>query len=141
MRRSNLRVGPALALRVVNMKKQILAALFLFAAACTTTTSGPGDDMMGDHHNNETPDADTGGLNTQCGHMGDPGNALGVGKYCDGLTDCFGLNAGICATLGDPNAHFCTKLCSQSGDAAQCGDNASCECQGGQCGCTPTACL
>jgi hypothetical protein len=76
----------------------------------------------------------------QCGHPGDQGNSLGVGKYCDQLTDCIGLQAGLCATLGDPNAHFCTKTCTQ-GSTTECGDNATCSCQGGQCGCVPNACL
>lgn len=78
--------------------------------------------------------------NFQCGKPGDPGNSLGVGKYCNGFSDCIGNSKAIlCATLGDPNAHFCTLQCTQ-GDNAACGAGASCVCQGGQCGCLPDAC-
>jgi len=66
----------------------------------------------------------------------DTGNALGVGKYCDDRSDCSGQPAGICAVLGAPDAHFCTKACSD-GDA--CGDDATCACDGTQCGCVPDA--
>ena len=86
------------------------------------------------------PDGSTSGLATTCGHPGDPGNALGVGKYCAQISDCSGLTAGICAILGDPNAHFCTKTCAM-GSTDACGSEATCACQGGQCGCVPNACL
>jgi hypothetical protein len=85
------------------------------------------------------PGTSDSGLSTTCGHPGDMGNELGVGKYCTGLTDCLGQSAGICAVIGDPNAHFCTKTCTQ-GNNASCGSNAQCACQGSQCGCLPNSC-
>jgi hypothetical protein len=75
-----------------------------------------------------------------CGKPGDPGNELGVGRYCTKQEECTGLQAGICSILGDPGAHFCTKACVAS-QADACGAAASCQCQGGLCGCVPTACL
>jgi hypothetical protein len=67
-------------------------------------------------------------------------NSIGVGKYCDSLGDCISnTKAVLCATLGDPGAHFCTATCTQ-GDPSACAENASCQCQGRQCGCFPDAC-
>jgi hypothetical protein len=76
-----------------------------------------------------------------CGKPGDPGNALGVGKYCDTLADCSGNTlATLCATIGLPTAHFCTMQCDPNTVGA-CGDMANCLCQGvGRCGCIPTYC-
>jgi hypothetical protein len=74
-----------------------------------------------------------------CGQPGDPGNELGVGKYCTGFTECSGLMASFCANLGgDAQLHFCTMACSAGGN---CGAGATCQCQGGQCGCVPDSCL
>ena len=80
------------------------------------------------------------GLSKVCGTPGDDGNDIGVGKYCNQISDCSGLGAGICAILGDPNAHFCTKTCTQ-GSTDACGADATCSCQGGACGCVPNTCL
>ncbi len=78
-----------------------------------------------------------------CGQPGDPGNEIGVGKFCNTISDCSGNGmATICATLGDPDAHFCTRTC-QNEDAgvAVCGTGATCVCAGAGCGCTPNSCL
>jgi len=112
-------------------KRPFATAISVVAIAFLIACSGGGTDA--------TVDAST-GLETTCGHPGDPGNALGVGKYCAQISDCSGLTAGICAILGDPDAHFCTKTCMQ-GAADACGDAATCACQGGQCGCVPNVCL
>ncbi len=97
-----------------------------------------------------TPDAAGGAggqadAGTSCGKPGDPGNALGVGKYCQALSDCKGNGkATLCATLGgDPTQTFCTMMCvvATDGGADPCAAGATCSCQGGQCGCTPDVCL
>ena len=76
-----------------------------------------------------------------CGSPGDKGNENGVGKYCSGLADCIGNSKAIlCATLGEPGAHFCTFQCSGASDTS-CGSEATCSCDNGQCGCTPNKCL
>lgn len=79
---------------------------------------------------------------SDCGFPGDPGNEIGVGKFCASLGDCDNPQAPLCSSLGDPNTHFCTKTCSATGPATQCGTGAECTCNGGgQCGCTPSVCL
>jgi hypothetical protein len=76
-----------------------------------------------------------------CGHPGDKGNSLGVGKYCSKLSDCNGAMANLCSVLGSSNTFFCTFQCSGNPDlGSECGENASCQCQGGQCGCYPSSC-
>lgn len=80
-------------------------------------------------------------FNSQCGHPGDTGNSLGVGKFCTMLSDCSSnTKATLCTTLGSSDEFFCTMLCSSTGPANQCGENARCACDNGQCGCYPTAC-
>jgi hypothetical protein len=86
-------------------------------------------------------------IDSACGQPCDPGNSLGIGRFCNYTGDCAGTQIQtICATLGDPSEHFCTALCNppDAGDAgeylASCGANATCQCQGGQCGCYPTTC-
>ena len=88
------------------------------------------------------PDATVDALDSFCGHPGDTGNELGVGKFCNTSTDCTSApSAHLCATIGNPQAHFCTLTCTMGGSASQCGTNTMCICQGGACGCTPTSCL
>ncbi|HUJ62757.1 MAG TPA: hypothetical protein VLX92_29850 [Kofleriaceae bacterium] len=82
-----------------------------------------------------------------CGHPGDTGNSLGVGKFCTTLQDCAdNSQATICSTLGnDPStpqldSYFCTALCSASSPPGFCGDGASCMCGSAGCGCAPSTC-
>ncbi len=91
----------------------------------------PGSDLA------TLPGADLASSGLCCGQPGDTGNELGVGKYCGQITDCSG-QANLCASLGDPKLHFCTMICQQGGN---CGSGATCQCQGGQCGCFPNSCL
>lgn len=86
-------------------------------------------------------------IDSACGEPCDPGNSLGIGKFCNTISDCHGSAIPtVCATLGDPHEHFCTALCSppdasdDSGFPKDCGEGASCQCQG-QCGCFPNACF
>jgi len=78
-----------------------------------------------------------------CGHPGDTGNELGIGKFCTSLSDCTTtVSAPLCSILGDPTTHFCTETCSATGSAGQCGTATTCTCNtSNQCGCTPTVCL
>ncbi|HEX8791663.1 MAG TPA: hypothetical protein VF765_11995 [Polyangiaceae bacterium] len=96
-----------------------------------------------------------------CGQPCQTGNSLGVGAFCNSITECTHLpQAHLCASLGDPNAHFCTFECSlppeggagdggegDAGDASSgfptnCGEGATCTCDNsGNCGCTPNTCL
>lgn len=78
-----------------------------------------------------------------CGHPGDIGNDVGVGKFCNTISDCNGnQHALLCSSLGDSTTHFCTQTC-QMGSTDMCGADAMCVCQSGgsTCGCTPNVCL
>jgi hypothetical protein len=79
---------------------------------------------------------------SDCGFPGDPGNELGIGKFCASLSDCADtVEAPLCSELGDPDTHFCTKTCDM-GSTDQCGTGAECTCNANnQCGCTPSVCL
>src|SRR5262249_24591247 len=88
-------------------------------------------------------DASVDAYESECGHPGDMGNELGVGKFCpNGIGDCSTTpSAPLCSSLGDSRTHFCTKTC-QMGSTGSCGTGAECVCNSGnQCGCTPSACL
>jgi hypothetical protein len=91
----------------------------------------------------EPQDAAVDAFASACGHPGDTGNELGVGKFCPTLNDCTDTpDAPLCSSLGDSSTHFCTKTCDANGSADQCGTDASCTCNANnQCGCTPDACL
>ncbi|HZS37908.1 MAG TPA: hypothetical protein VFF06_13820 [Polyangia bacterium] len=99
--------------------------------------SGSSDLAMSGSSDLSQPGGDLAGAGLCCGQPGDVGNNLGVGKYCNGFGDCTGM-ANLCANLGDPQLHFCTMICQQGGN---CGTGATCQCQGGQCGCFPDSCL
>ena len=126
----------------------------LFSAGCSSSSSSGGT-------------ADAGGVvdscapidGSICGQPCQPGNSLGVGAFCNNITECSQLpQAHLCASLGDPNAHFCTFRCSvppeagadDAGGAGEgglpfptdCGSGATCTCDNsGNCGCTPNTCL
>jgi hypothetical protein len=76
-----------------------------------------------------------------CAEPGAVGNSLGVGKYCQSQADCAGQEASFCTVVTSPDAPpFCTKICFGT-DPDECGEDASCEGDGGPLkGCTP-ACL
>lgn len=92
--------------------------------------------------NTAKPDAMVDALVSTCGHPGDTGNELGIGKFCTSFGDCSTTAmAPLCSIIGDSTTHFCTKTCTM-GSTDQCGTATMCVCNGGgQCGCTPTACL
>jgi hypothetical protein len=79
-----------------------------------------------------------------CGAPCDVGNSKGVGKFCTKIDDCVdNPSATICVVAFTPKnrAYFCTLPCSGPSDTTTCGENATCECSGGQCGCTPNHCI
>jgi hypothetical protein len=78
---------------------------------------------------------------SDCGKPCDVGNSLGVGHFCQNQSDCLDTPVNtFCTQLGDPNNFFCTRSCKMGDPPSQCGENTRCACQGGQCGCFPTAC-
>jgi hypothetical protein len=124
--------------------KTFVLCFALVAIGCggddTTSGGGTGADMR------------AGGgadMASVCGHPGDTGNSLGVGKYCTKLTDCTSNpKATLCSVLGSDNAFFCTMTCTPAANdmgSTECGENAICQCGSGSgqsgCGCFPTACL
>ena len=77
-----------------------------------------------------------------CGVPGNPGNELGVGKFCQDSLDCTSQKATICATTFAPNLTFCTMACTMGGGNAQCGSGGVCQCAGAnQCACVPAECI
>jgi hypothetical protein len=119
------------------------AGVGAFAAGCSSS-GGNGAGADG---------GDDGGscaaIDSACGQPCDPGNTLGVGQYCDHITDCTSTpQAHLCSSLGDLSTHFCTFRCAQpdagndAGFPTSCGQGAACTCDNmGNCGCTPTTCL
>jgi len=108
-----------------------------FACAIAVASCG------GDQPPASGPDAGTPDLafKSNCGHPGDVGNSIGVGKFCQHQSDC--PTKTLCTQLGDPDNFFCTKVCSNSdGGTGECGENAHCACDstGRGCGCFPDAC-
>jgi hypothetical protein len=76
-----------------------------------------------------------------CGVPGNPGNELGVGKFCQNSTDCAGEKANICAATFASGLNFCTQVCTMGGGNGQCGSGAQCQCGMGQCACIPGECV
>jgi hypothetical protein len=114
------------------MKLTMLLALALALVGCGGGGDGGSADLA------PGPDLQ---LYSICGHPGDTGNSLGVGKFCMTLSDCSSnAKATLCSTLGSSDSYFCTFVCSGPTDTS-CGDNATCQCQGGQCGCYPSSCM
>lgn len=74
---------------------------------------------------------------SRCGHPGDPGNSLGIGKYCVVQSDC--TQGTLCAHPFSEPDYFCTLPCSPSNPSG-CGEGAGCDCQNNQCGCLPFVC-
>jgi len=87
-------------------------------------------------------------IDSACGQPCQEGNSLGIGRFCNNIHDCEGTKIPtLCATLGSPDEHFCTAACEapdagdEGGLPTSCGENATCQCQGGQCGCFPDSCM
>lgn len=80
---------------------------------------------------------------SNCGHPGDVGNEMGVGKFCASISDCSDSQTSpLCSSFGDKTTHFCTHTCTSTGGNAPCGSGAECTCNASnQCGCTPSVCL
>ena len=121
----------------------------LLAAGCSSSSAG-GTTDAGTSQDTGIVDSCAKIDSSFCGQPCDPGNEFGVGHFCNGITDCYGLKAALCATLGNPGAHFCTMHCQlvpdsgiepDSGPTTNCGQGATCTCQSDQCGCTPNTCM
>jgi hypothetical protein len=117
--------------------RSFVCLLGLFFFGCGSSSSGSKIDA------GSTVDA----FFSICGHPGDQGNELGIGKFCKVLDDC-GSNgaANLCSSLGndpahpDQNSFFCTFECSATSPAGTCGTGAACQCASAGCACAPTTC-
>jgi hypothetical protein len=124
------------------MRTSILLVLAL--AACGGGDDGPPapPDPPGDGDPDAAAESGPDAFPSVCGQPGDVGNELGVGQFCETLTDCSDTaDAPLCSSFGDPTTHFCTRLCDEGSGSEQCGTGAECACGDGGCGCTPTECL
>lgn len=135
--------------------RKLIVVLVLAMAGCGGTTksgSGGGGGTAGGSGTgggstaaDMTPGGDLAGPESTCGHPGDTGNNLGIGKYCMTLGDC-PTTAPLCTAIENgiepvnAQSYFCTTTCT-SGDNSKCGDNANCICQtANTCACVPVSC-
>jgi hypothetical protein len=129
----------ALLTTVTSLAVAFAAASMALASGCSSSSSNAATDAG---QGNECEP-----IESSCGQPCQAGNSQGIGRFCNNITDCHGTKIPtLCATLGAPSEHFCTAMCSPA-DAGpdapftmDCGENATCACQGSQCGCFPTAC-
>lgn len=131
-----------------------LSAFLAVAAAAGAVALGIGCSSSSSNDSNaDGGSSDAGSCapidSSSCGQPCDKGNSLGIGRFCNQISDCMGtMVPTLCATLGEPSEHFCTARCNPpdagpdagNGFLSDCGENAKCACQGGQCGCYPTTC-
>jgi hypothetical protein len=129
------------------MRKLIVVLVLAMAACGGSSKSGTGGNGAagGSATGGDMTMVDLWGPESTCGHPGDSGNSVGVGKYCMALSDC-PSTAPLCTAIENGTepvngqSYFCTVTCA-SGDNSKCGDNASCICQNAiECACVPTSC-
>jgi hypothetical protein len=125
-----------------------LALATVLAVAGCGSSSNNGDGGAADLSvNAASPDM---ALLSRCGHPGDVGNNLGVGKFCTNLgPDCTGNGmATMCSALFNgqtpsaDDAYFCSFQCVSTDPPDVCGENAKCLCNASNlCACIPTSCV
>ena len=110
------------------------------AAPSTAGAGGAGGGSTG--AGGDAADAGTDAPVSKCGKPGDKGNSLGVGMFCDSLKVCSpNPKAKLCTTIAADDEFFCTFACKQCGPPDQCGEDATCQCSNGGCGCFPNHCF
>jgi hypothetical protein len=137
---------------VSRLTGSLLGVFSLVLSAACGGSSGTGSDAGGTDsggHHEAGGKADSGSDSaapfSACGHPGDKGNSIGIGKYCMGISDCPGT-APICSNIENSpgsteNTYFCVLPCNSCPTADYCGEGASCVCKSaGECGCTPNTC-
>jgi hypothetical protein len=134
---------------------RLLTCLFFACSvgACSSGNNNGNQDMAAPHDLSANGDMAGGGadmaLLSQCGHPGDTGNSLGVGKFCMTIADCNGggLKTNICSALGNgptpspSDTYFCTIFPCKPDGGSDCGAMATCVCAMQGCACTPDSCL
>lgn len=95
--------------------------LFLGGASCLEP-EGPVDAGIDSHE----------AVGENCGDVGSPGNAVGIGQYCTATADCPVASDGTtiqCSTVLTDNTLplLCSRICGGTdGGSVDCGANASC---------------
>ena len=130
------------------MRSLALLALVALAAASCSSSDDHGDaGVTADLAMPSGPDM---ALLSRCGHPGDVGNSLGVGKFCTNQgPDCSGNGKAVsCSALfngqtpAPTDTYFCSFQCQSTDPAGTCGDNATCLCNAQNlCACIPTKCV
>ena len=130
------------------MRSLVVLVVAALAAACgSSSKNGDGGAAATDLSASAHVDM---ALLSECGHPGDVGNSLGVGKFCtnDG-PDCTGNGmATTCSALfngqtpSSSDTYFCSFQCQSTDPAGVCGENATCLCNSANiCACIPTVCV
>jgi hypothetical protein len=125
-----------------------LVCIVLFAAACGSSSNNGKDGGGGGADLSASSAGRDMALLSACGHPGDVGNSLGVGRFCtnqgpdctgNGMaTSCSALFNGQTASAMD--TYFCSFQCAAAG-STECGENATCLCNASSiCACIPTTC-
>ena len=126
-----------------------LAAILAATVGCGSSSDGKGDGG-GAADLSATAAGPDMALLSRCGHPGDVGNSLGVGKFCTNQgPDCGGNGmATTCSALFNgqtPSAsdtYFCSFSCVSTSPPGFCGENAACLCNSSNvCACIPVACI
>ena len=125
---------------------RITSLLFFALVACSSTQAAM-DASTDDVATDTKPPRDP---NKNCVKPGTKNNEIGIGGYCDPKDqppDCItnlpdgGTIIAFCSTAGGPSVPddhwFCTTACAPNDN---CGSNAYCACDNGQCGCVPNVC-
>src|SRR5690349_7296099 len=88
----------------------LFAALLPFALGCSGGSSVAPADAAADTAGGPCVPDPT--FMSDCGKPCDPGNSIGVGKFCKVTSDCHGnLGAYLCTTINDSRNFFCTLAC------------------------------
>lgn len=127
----------------------ILGFAFVRCSSSSNGNDAGGNDAGGGTDSGTVTDSGTdAGPYSLCGHPGDQGNSIGVGKFCEQISDCDTANGLLCSTINNPNnpnqpTYFCVLPCDPCSPPGYCGSGATCVCQNGDpntCGCTPSTC-
>jgi hypothetical protein len=128
---------------------RLVCSALLVVAGCGSSSNDNGDGGGAADLAASTGGADM-ALLSRCGHPGDVGNSVGVGKFCTNQgPDCTGNGkATMCSALFNgqtpsaSDAYFCSFQCFMTDPPGTCGENAACLCNASSlCACIPTSCI
>ena len=133
-------------MRSLVLRVAFVGSLLAFTGCGSSSSSGDGGGAA-DLSVATGPDMQ---LLSRCGHPGDVGNSLGVGKFCTNTgPDCTGNGmATTCSALfngqtpSPSDAYFCSFQCTATSPPGFCGEGAACLCNAQSlCACIPTKCV